>query len=224
MLRLEFLHTFFYKLFFPTFCLLYVYQRVSVLELAFLGMYTWARRLRVSGINHDWSVISTGEVNMFISLTFHHSILAPVFQSSHKIAIARGLEKCVCCQGGMDIVRMASQMCWFCWLFTHFQWLISHESEGTSTTWFLWHCQLLLSPHHCSVMSPFTCLSSVGVRHLFRLCYGLPSSSSSTLECLCMRQMTADADFNGDLDPQLHLLGIYVRGDLSDRGDTVIPP
>lgn len=30
-------------------------------------------------------------------------------------------------------------------------------------------------------------------------------------------ETAADAEFYGDLDPQLHLLGIYVRGDLSDR-------
>lgn len=43
---------------------------------------------------------------MFISLTFHRSILAPVFQPSHQIANACGLEKCVCCQGGMDPRRV----------------------------------------------------------------------------------------------------------------------
>lgn len=43
---------------------------------------------------------------MFISLTFHRSILAPVFRSSHQTANAFGLEKCICCQDGMDLPQV----------------------------------------------------------------------------------------------------------------------
>ena len=74
--------------FFPFFVYVIDYYLCAILPVAFLGMYTWVCRLWVSTINHDWSVISTGGVNMFISLTFHRSILAPVFQSSYKIADA----------------------------------------------------------------------------------------------------------------------------------------
>lgn len=131
----------------------------------------WRVHLSLSAMNHDWSVISTGGVNMFISLTFHHSISAPrFFQSSHQIVNAFGHKKSVCCQGGMDPAQvergLTAQTCWLCRLFTHFQWLIPEESEDTSTTWFLWHCQLLLSPHHRGFMSHSTCLSSAGAHHL----------------------------------------------------------
>lgn len=54
---------------------------------------------------------------------------------------------------------LAAQTCWFCLLFTHFQWLIPEESEDTSTAWYLWHCQLLLSPHCHGFMFHSTCLS-----------------------------------------------------------------
>ncbi len=98
LLRLVFL----YIMFFSQVLYMWSVSISTILALAFLGMYTWACRLWVSAINHwsDWSVISTGGVNMFISLTFHRSIWTPVFQSSHQIAC--GLEKCARCQGGMN--------------------------------------------------------------------------------------------------------------------------
>lgn len=95
-------------------------------------------------------------------------------------------------------------------------------------------------------MSHSTCLSSAGAYHLFRLCYGLIVSAESAVPLLHPQrsaaivpvgvsvhatELAADAEFYVDLDPQLHLLWIYVRGDLSDtlgvrekKGDTVIPP
>lgn len=48
---------------------------------------------------------------MFISLTFHPSILEPIFQSSHQIANAFGLEKCVFCQDGMDGLHSWREVC-----------------------------------------------------------------------------------------------------------------
>lgn len=47
--------------------------------LTVFGMHTRVSRLWVSAINHDWSAISTGGVKMFISPTFHRSILTPIF-------------------------------------------------------------------------------------------------------------------------------------------------
>lgn len=134
---------------------------------------------------------------------------------------------------------LAAQACWFCPLFTHFQWLIPEESEGTSTTWCLWHCQLLLPPHchHLGVLTGISsplwallwydclCGSAGPLLHLQKFCFDCPHWT------ICaVAETVADAKFYGDLDPQLHLLGINVRSDLSDKlgirkeGDTVIPP
>lgn len=77
---------------------------------------------------------------MLISLTFHRSILPPVFQSSHQIANARGLEKCVRCHGGTDLLQVKEV--WplgrvgFADYLHIFNDSSPQESEGTSTTWF----------------------------------------------------------------------------------------
>lgn len=64
---------------------------------------------------------------------------------------------------------LAAQTSCFCRLFTHFQWLIPLESEGTSPAWHLWHCQLPFSTHRRGFMFHSTCLSSVGAHRLLEL-------------------------------------------------------
>lgn len=129
---------------------------VNVLSgtVVFLGMNIC--RLWVSAINHDWSVFSTGGVHMFISLTFHRSILTPVFQCFYQTANACGLEN-VCVLSGWNGSTVgegdvAAWMCRFSRLSSNLQALISCESEGMSLTGFPWHCQLLYSPRHHSFM------------------------------------------------------------------------
>lgn len=187
----------------------------------------------MSKCNQSWLSCNQHRRVQHVYLTDFSSLLEPVFQSSHQTANARRLEKCVCCQGRMDPPQvrggLAVQTCWFCRLFTYFQWLIPKESEGTSTAWILWHCQLLLSPHCHGIMSHSTCLSSMRAHHRFKLCYGL---LVSTVCCafvagsdmivhigvsVHVTETAADTGFYGDLDPQLYLLGIYVRSDLNDR-------
>lgn len=125
---------------------------------------------------------------MLISLTFHRSILPPVFQSSHQITNACGLEKCVRCQGGTDPSQVKevwpAQTCWFCRLFTHFQWLIPSGKWGRfhnlvyltlSITSLTSSPQLYVS-FHLPIFS-----GSTSSAHLSQLCYTLMVSSVSAV-------------------------------------------
>lgn len=77
---------------------------------------------------------------MFISLTFHRSILTPVFQWFYQTANACGLEN-VCVLSGWNGSTVgegdvAAGMCRFSRLSSNLQALISCESEGMSLTGF----------------------------------------------------------------------------------------
>lgn len=77
---------------------------------------------------------------MFISLTFHRSILTPVFQCFYQTANACGLEN-VCVLSGWNGSTVgegdvAARMCRFSRLSSNLQALISCESEGMSLTGF----------------------------------------------------------------------------------------
>lgn len=225
---------------------------VLVLAGAFLGMYTWAHRLWLGAIHHDWSVISTGGVNMFIWMTSHRSIFAPVFQSSHQIANACGLEKCVFCQGGMDPGEggLAAQTCWFYRLFTHFQWLIPSSGEPG-------HFHNLVSL--TLPITPLTSSPQPYVSFHLPVLGGSTSSLQALLwfDCVCKEccvfvtspvplwgplgvwvrvteaaaAAAAEMSFMRIWTPNFHLPRIYVIANLSDRlgvrekeEDTVIPP
>lgn len=62
----------------------------------------WHAYLSLSAINRVCSIITKEVVKMFILLTSHGSVLPTIYQFSHQIASAFVVEKCVCCQDGMD--------------------------------------------------------------------------------------------------------------------------